>query len=63
MSKGTWGGNREGAGRPVTVGDEGRRKNRGILFNDDEYAAVKEAAANAGLSISEYVRNRLFMEV
>lgn len=59
MSKGTWGGNREGAGRPVTVGDEGRRKNRGILFNDAEYAAVKEAAAKAGVSISEYVRDRV----
>ena len=59
MSKGTWGGNREGAGRPVTVGDEGRRKNRGILFNDVEYKAVKEAAAKADLSISEYVRSRL----
>ena len=59
MSKGTWGGNREGAGRPVTVGDEGRRKNRGILFNDAEYAAVKEAAAKAGVSISEYVRERV----
>ena len=53
MSKGTWGGNREGAGRPITVGDEGRRKNRGILFNDAEYEAVKEAAAKADLSISE----------
>lgn len=59
MSKGTWGGNREGAGRPVIVGDEGRRKNRGILFNDAEYEAVKEAAAKADLSISEYVRSRL----
>lgn len=59
MSKGTWGGNREGAGRPVTVGDEGRRKNRGMLFNDAEYKAVKEAAAKADLSISEYVRSRL----
>lgn len=59
MSKGTWGGNREGAGRPVTVGDEGRRKNRGILFNDAEYEAVKEAAAKAGVSISEYVRERV----
>lgn len=58
MSKGTWGGNREGAGRPVTVGDEGRRKNRGILFNDAEYEAVKEASAKAGVSISEYVRER-----
>lgn len=59
MSKGTWGGNREGAGRPITVGDEGRRKNRGILFNDAEYEAVKEAAAKDDLSISEYVRSRL----
>lgn len=59
MSKGTWGGNREGAGRPVTVGNEGRRKNRGILFNDAEYEAVKEAAAKAGVSISEYVRERV----
>ena len=59
MSKGTWGGNRDGAGRPVTVGDEGRRKNRGILFNDAEYEAVKEAAAKAGVSISEYVRERV----
>lgn len=59
MSKGTWGGNREGAGRPITVGDEGRRKNRGILFNDAEYEEVRAAASKAGLSISEYVRSRL----
>lgn len=59
MSKGTWGGNREGAGRPITVGTEGRRKNRGILFNDAEYEQLKEAAAKAGQSISEYVRERV----
>lgn len=55
-NKGTWGGKREGAGRPSTLGREGRRKNRGILFNDAEYEELKRAAAEAELSISEYVR-------
>lgn len=59
MSKGTWGGRREGAGPKVTVGLEGRRKNRGISFNNEEYEALKEAAAKAGLSISEYVRSKV----
>ena len=59
-NKNQWGGARKGAGAPVTVGEEGRRKPRAIQMNNDEYAALKAAAEKAGMSISEYARMKLF---
>ena len=62
-SKNQWGGARKGAGAPVTVGEEGRRKPRGIQMNNDEYAALKAAAEKAGMSISEYARKKIFEDL
>lgn len=59
-NKNQWGGARKGAGAPITVGEEGRRKPRAIQMNNDEYAALKAAAEKAGMSISEYARMKLF---
>lgn len=57
MSKNTWGGARKGAGAPVTVGDEGRRKARVISLNDKEYEKLTAAAQKNGISVSQLVRD------
>ena len=44
MSNKGWGGARKGAGAPVTVGDEGRRKARVISLNDKEYEKLNDTA-------------------
>lgn len=56
MSKNTWGGNREGAGAPITVGAENRRKQRAISLSDKEYELLKEIALERQISISELIR-------
>jgi len=43
-NKNQWGGARKGAGAPVTVGEEGRRKPRAIQTNNDEYTALQMLA-------------------
>lgn len=57
MSKSTWGGAREGAGAPVTVGDEGRRKARVISLNDKEYEKLTKVAKKNAVSVSQLVRD------
>lgn len=57
MSKKGWGGAREGAGAPVTVGDEGRRKARVISLNDKEYEKLTAVAQKNGVSVSQLVRD------
>lgn len=51
-----WGGLRKGAGAPITVGAENRRKQRAISLNDKEYEALKELASERQMSISELIR-------
>ena len=51
-----WGGLRKGAGAPITVGAENRRKQRAISINDKEYEALKELASERQMSISELIR-------
>ena len=51
-----WGGLRKGAGAPITVGAENRRKQRAISLNDKEYEALKELASEHQMSISELIR-------
>lgn len=51
-----WGGLRKGAGAPVTVSSENRRKQRVISLNDKEYEALKEIALERQISVSELIR-------
>lgn len=57
MSKNKWGGNREGAGAPITVGVENRRKQRVISLNDAEFTKLKEIAQSKDMSVSELIRS------
>ena len=57
MSNKGWGGARRGAGAPVTVGDEGRRKARVISLNDKEYEKLTAVAQKNGVSVSQLVRD------
>lgn len=51
-----WGGLRKGAGAPITVGAENRRKQRAISLSDKEYELLKEIALERQISISELIR-------
>lgn len=51
-----WGGLREGAGAPITVGAENRRKQRAISLSDKEYEQLKNIASERQISISELIR-------
>ena len=57
MSNKGWGGARKGAGAPVTVGDEGRRKARVISLNNKEYETLNEIAKKNAISVSQLIRN------
>lgn len=57
MSKNTWGGNREGAGAPITVGKENRRKQRVISLNDKEYEKLNDTAKKNAVSVSQLIRD------
>jgi len=52
-----WGGRRPGAGRKPEAGE--RRKKRAVNLTDAEYAELCRRAADAGMSVSEYIRRRL----
>lgn len=52
-----WGGARKGAGAPVTVGNEGRRKARVISLNDKEYETLNDIAKKNAVSISQLIRD------
>lgn len=54
------GGKRVGAGRPANP--ETRRYARTINLNDREWARLQDKAKQAGLSISEYIRKREFLD-
>jgi len=49
---GSWGGKREGAGRPKS---ETARESRHIKFSDEEWDMIKQKAARRGLSLREYI--------
>lgn len=51
-----WGGLREGAGAPITVGAENRRKQRVISLNDKEYEELKKIASERQIGVSELIR-------
>lgn len=57
MKSNGWGGARKGAGAPVTVGDEGRRKARVISLNDKEYEMLNDIAKKNAVSVSQLIRN------
>mgnify|MGYP002677558570 FL=1 len=57
MSNKGWGGARKGAGAPVTVGDEGRRKVRAISLNDKEYEKLTAVAQKNAVSVSQLIRD------
>lgn len=57
MSNKGWGGARKGAGAPVTVGDEGRRKARVISLNDKEYEKLTAVAQENAVSVSQLIRD------
>ena len=59
-SKNQWGGARKGAGAPKSVGLENRRRARAIQMNDAEYSRLTAMAKNAGVSISEFLREKVF---
>jgi hypothetical protein len=48
----TWGGKREGAGRPKL---ECRRRLRGLKFNDTEWTLIRGTAAARGISARAYL--------
>ena len=50
----SWGGAREGAGRPAEAGEI--RKNRNFKATDDEWGKIKAKDKVAGMSASEYIR-------
>lgn len=51
-----WGGLRKGAGAPITVGAENRRKQRAISLSDKEYEALKNIALERQITVSELIR-------
>ena len=54
--KRNWGGARKGAGAPVTVKPNDKRKQRAISLSDDEYKELKRIADMNGISISQLIR-------
>lgn len=54
--KRNWGGARKGAGAPVTVKPNDKRKQRAISLSDTEYKELKRIADGNGLSISQLIR-------
>lgn len=55
-NKRNWGGSRKGAGAPVTVKPNDKRKQRAISLSDDEYKELKRIADGNGISISQLIR-------
>lgn len=54
--KRNWGGARKGAGAPVTVKPNDKRKQRAISLSDDEYKELKRIADMNRISISQLIR-------
>lgn len=55
-NKRNWGGARKGAGAPVTVKPNNKRKQRAISLSDAEYKELKHIADRNGISISQLIR-------
>lgn len=55
-NKRNWGGPRKGAGAPVTVKPNDKRKQRAISLSDAEYKELKRIADINGMSISQLIR-------
>lgn len=55
-NKRNWGGARKGAGAPVTVNPNNKRKQRAISLSDAEYKELKRIADGNGISISQLIR-------
>lgn len=55
-NKRKWGGARKGAGAPVTVKPNDKRKQRAISLSDTEYKELKRIADVNGISISQLIR-------
>jgi ribbon-helix-helix protein, copG family len=55
-NKRNWGGARKGAGVPVTVKPNNKRKQRAISLSDAEYKELKRIADRNGISISQLIR-------
>ena len=53
-----WGGCRPGSGRP-SLPEEEVKKTRSIKFSDTEWEALKDTAAEQGVSVSEYIRGKV----
>lgn len=54
------GGKREGSGRPALAGE--RREIHSIKFAPDEWKQIQEKAKDAGISASEYVRQKALQD-
>lgn len=59
-NKNTWGGARKGAGAPVRLNEEDKRKNRAIPFSDKEWSEIGRNAMGKDMSKSELVRSAVF---
>ena len=57
MKNNGWGGARKGAGAPVTVGSNNRRKARVISLNDKEYENLNNVAKKKAVSVSQLIRD------
>lgn len=55
-NKRNWGGARKGAGAPVTVKPNNKRKQRAISLSNAEYKELKRIADRNGISISQLIR-------
>lgn len=58
-NKNTWGGARKGAGAPVRLNEEDKRKNRAIPFSDKEWSEIGRKAGSE-MSKAELIRNAVF---
>ncbi len=54
--KGTWGGRREGAGRPAVLKNP---VDRWMRFEQEDAEAAEKLAAERGISLSEFMRRVL----
>ena len=56
----SWGGKRKGAGRPkgTTRGTQRPYKHMSVCFLEEDAAAIKEAAAKAGLTVSKFLADK-----
>lgn len=54
------GGKREGSGRPAPAGE--RREIHSIKFSPGEWKRLQEKAKEAGISASEYVRQKALQD-